>query len=106
MVALAPTAPRRATRTRPWSPDRAPWPYLALPLLLIAALLGLPVLRIFWQSVHHVVLTAPWEGNDFVGPENFLALVQEPAFLRTLQLTVTWTACSVGAKLLIGLGGA
>lgn len=106
VVALASTTPRRASRARPWSPDRAPWPYLTLPLLLIAALLGLPVLRIFWQSVHHVVLTAPWEGNDFVGAENFLALVQQPAFLRTLQLTVVWTTCSVGVKLLIGLGGA
>jgi multiple sugar transport system permease protein len=83
------------------------WPtaylFVALTVLLLAIIKAYPFLQALWYSVHNVV---GFRVGAFVGLNNYLALWGDERFTGSVGVTLTFTAASVGAKLLLGLAAA
>jgi multiple sugar transport system permease protein len=67
------------------------------------AIIGYPLIETFRLSLTNTQLIG---SGDFVGVDNFVALLGDSFFWHTLRRTVIWTIASVGLKTLVGLGGA
>jgi multiple sugar transport system permease protein len=77
--------------------------YLLPTAAIMLAILGFPLLDTIRLSATDTRLIGT---GEFVGVDNFTALLASPLFWRTLQRTIIWTITSVGLKTIIGLGGA
>ena len=76
---------------------------LLLPLLIVLlAVIGWPLLDTFWLSFTDARLGG--ETGAFIWFDNYFHAFRAPAFRRALFVTVTFTVCTVGAEMLIGLG--
>ncbi len=76
---------------------------ILLPALVI--ILGItlqPVLTTFYLSFFKASLSRTTE-NVFIGLENYVNLLRDPVFWRTIQRTLYFTFVSVGLELLLGL---
>jgi multiple sugar transport system permease protein len=72
-----------------------------LPLLLfLAALVLLPVLGTFWDSLERDL---PYLPVQFVGLANYGAILRDPGFWDSVRFTVLFVAVSVPLELLLGL---
>jgi len=100
-------APRRATRTRRRRETSGlPW-LLSIPtLLLLAGLLGYPLVRMLVLSFQNMRLrellsgrTPPWVGFD-----NYTKVLGDSAFWTVVGRTVAFTAVTVLISVVIGLG--
>lgn len=70
--------------------------------IFLAGLVLYPILKVFWESTLHNILTRPDEGIYFVGLDNYIKLAQDPTFWHTLGRTIAWTTISVSAKVVAG----
>jgi multiple sugar transport system permease protein len=77
--------------------------YLLPAAAILVAVIGYPLVETLRLSLTNVQLMG---SGDFVGADNFIALLGDPLFWRTLRRTIIWTVASVGLKTLVGLGGA
>jgi multiple sugar transport system permease protein len=77
--------------------------YLLPAAVIMLAIVGYPLIETFRLSVTNTQLIG---SGNFVGMDNFVALLGESFFWHTLRRTVIWTIASVGLKTLVGLGGA
>jgi multiple sugar transport system permease protein len=75
---------------------------LAPLLVVLLAVIGWPLLDTFWLSFTDARLGS--QTGSFIGFENFFHAFRAPAFRRALFVTITFTICTVGAEMLIGLG--
>jgi len=66
-------------------------------------ILGFPLVETVRLSVTNTRLVGT---GDFVGIDNYVILLSDQLFWRTLGRTIIWTLTSVSLKTLIGLGGA
>jgi|SaaInlStandDraft_4_1057021.scaffolds.fasta_scaffold42379_1 multiple sugar transport system permease protein len=85
---------------------RANWiAYLCLlpTAVIMLGILGFPLIETVRLSVTNTKLIGT---GDFVGIDNYVTLLSDPLFWRTLERTIVWTLVSVGLKTLLGLGGA
>lgn len=79
-----------------------PWLYLAPAVLLLAAVLGYPVLYAIRVSFSHAILTAP--GDDhFTGLANYRAVLTEGRFYSALGHTALWAAANLVLQLVLGM---
>src|SRR6266511_4812966 len=69
-------------------------------LLLLVGLIGWPMARALWMSLHQVI-GPRWVG--FVGLGNYTAMIQDPIFRRSLGITIQFTGEAVAIKFVIGL---
>ena len=78
-----------------------PWLLLAPTMLVLAVFIYLPALRTLNLAAYraNVILGT----RQFVGLENFTALLQSPAYLQVAGQTLLFTALSVGLGLLLSL---
>ncbi len=78
-----------------------PWLLLAPTMLVLAVFIYLPALRTLNLAAYraNVILGT----RQFVGLENFTALLQSPAYLQVAAQTLLFTALSVGLGLLLSL---
>lgn len=93
--ALTSPSPRRARR------DLLPLGLLLPSLVLVAGILGYPLLSGLSQSLRDGTLLRP---GSFVGLENYRDLLARPEFYRALSFTALFTAVSVVGSYLLGLG--
>ncbi|WP_162320331.1 carbohydrate ABC transporter permease [Nesterenkonia haasae] len=83
---------------------REPLVLLAPALILVGVFAGIPLVRSLWFAFNEV---NPFEGvTGFVGFENFVTAVSNPAFGSLLSNTAMWTFGAVGLQLIFGLLGA
>jgi len=75
--------------------------YLAPLLLLVGVLVLVPVVGTVVQSFFRDVVFLP---RQFVGAENYLRLLDDPAFWQAARFTVLFTLASVPLELVLGLG--
>lgn len=80
---------------------RLAWPMLAPALLIVAAVVALPVLRVLWLSVHETSLIRL--DQEFVGLANFRAAIGDPALRQAMWVTGAYTLFSVGLSTVFGL---
>ena len=100
-------APRRATRTRRRrQPSGLPWLLSVPTLLLLAGLLGYPLVRMLVLSFQNMRLrellsgrTPPWVGFD-----NYTKVLGDSTFWTVVGRTVAFTAVTVVISVVIGLG--
>ncbi len=75
--------------------------WLGPALLLIAATAVFPIVVTFWMSLHR---RFPIFGvNEYVGLANYVHLAQNPRFLRSAAVTLSFTLVSVAVEFALGL---
>lgn len=82
-----------------------PYAFVALPAAYIGGIQLFILLRGFWLSLTATNLLAPSDSR-FVGFGNFQTIISSPPFLHSLQMTLLYTAGSLGGALALGLGAA
>jgi len=76
------------------------WVFILPTFLGIVILNIYPLIRTIWQSFHRVGHFG--RGNEFVGMENWQAMVNDPAVLQALWNTLKFTAVEVPLSIIIG----
>jgi ABC-type sugar transport system permease subunit len=71
-------------------------------LLIILGIVLQPILSTFYLSFFDASLSRTKE-NIFIGLENYLDLLSDPAFWSTIWRTIYFTVVSVGLELLLGI---
>ncbi|NUR84609.1 MAG: sugar ABC transporter permease [Nonomuraea sp.] len=100
--AKAPTAaPSPPVQTKAPRRGWRPWAYLAPALVLMAGVLGYPVLDGLWTSFNHSVMTQPG-AEEFVGLENYLAVLGDSELLSAVGHTVLWGVANLVLQLVLG----
>lgn len=85
--------------------DRVFVPLTVLPTVLLSLFVfGIPLLFSLILSFQGWSIDKPLLGGDFVGLRNYEDLFADPLFRSSLVLTIAYTAVTVTAELLVGLG--
>jgi multiple sugar transport system permease protein len=94
---LVPASIRRALRSQ------AVFPYLLLApaLAFLAIIIFYPLVRGFYLSTRHYVLTQP-ANRYFSGLDNFLNVFRDPYFLPLLKQTFVWVTASIFFQFILG----
>lgn len=103
LPALAEAPPPRA-RIGGWLDDRLNAIFLGPGLLCLAAVVAYPVAYNLVVSLTDRSLIYP--GAQFVGLDNYRAVLADADFWRAAGRSLAWTALSVAGQLLLGLAGA
>lgn len=72
-------------------------------LLLLVAVLIYPLAFSFWISLHDYELTAIGQ-ERFIGPANYVGLLDNPSYWRAMANTLTFVGLAVGIELVLGFG--
>jgi multiple sugar transport system permease protein len=99
---LAP--PRRARMKNRRAGMQAYYPYFlfAPAAILTAVFLVYPVGSVFYFSLQQYNVTQPWD-NGFVGFNNFVTMMSDALFWRSLKFTVQWVVVEVSLQFILGL---
>jgi len=77
---------------------------LTLPsLIFLLANYAFPLLYSLFISFHRWALYKPQEPMKFIGLQNYITLLGDPAFLNSLSITLIFTGVTVGASFGLGL---
>ena len=74
--------------------------------VILAVVLGWPVLRLFYLSMHFLQLTSPERGVPFIGLENFAIAFQDPELWASFRRTFVFTFSTILVELMIGISTA
>lgn len=100
-TATLPAAPAKPPRA---SLGRAILPYLlSLPALLVCIGILVPFFTAVYYSLQRYNLAMPGF-RGFIWFDNYQQFLTDPAFWNTVQVSLSYTALTVGLELLIGLG--
>ncbi|MGJ4903077.1 carbohydrate ABC transporter permease [Bradyrhizobium sp. HKCCYLS2058] len=91
--------PRRAKR---WRGRMLPY-LLSLPALLVCIAILVPFVTAAIYSLQRYRLNLPYL-RGFIGVDNYIDFLSDPAFWNTLRISLVYTAVTVIAELLLGLG--
>ena len=91
-----------ARRLSIWSDRHFKWLLVAPAVLLILALSVYPLLFSIWVLFVNYDFQVP--GHAFVGLRNFERVVTDPVAIRSLWLTIVFSAINVSIEFLLGLG--
>jgi multiple sugar transport system permease protein len=80
------------------------WWMVAPALGFTVALAVYPVLASFHLSLYRIFLSLPGLGEPFVGVENYVTLVSDPAARQALLVTAGFVGLSTALELTLGLG--
>src|SRR4026207_2184877 len=92
----------RFERLSVWSDRHFKWLLVAPAVLLILALSVYPLLFSIWVLFVNYDFQVP--GHAFVGLRNFERVVMDPVAIRSLWLTIVFSAINVSLEFLLGLG--
>lgn len=81
----------------------APYIMLFPAMAMIVIFMFYPIIKTFYNSMHHYILTRPKE-YAFVGLDNYVALFKDPIFYKSLKNTLIWTFYNVLFQSTLGLG--
>ena len=96
MTAISPGS-RRRDMLAAWS--------MVAPAQLVTGLFAFfPVVDSLWLSLHHIFVGIPSLGQDFVGFENYRALLNDPTARQAFLVTLGYVLLSTLFELLCGLG--
>jgi multiple sugar transport system permease protein len=94
---------RRAGRApsdpRPW----VGWLFIAPNLVGVLAFTFIPLISVILLSFTEWNLVSGFQGIDFVGVDNFVAVFKDPTFWRALAITIVYAGVAVPLTLVVGL---
>ena len=101
ILQLLHTSPLTGRKARP----RGRWlPYLlSLPALLVCIAILVPFVTAAAYSLQRYRLNLPYL-RGFIGVDNYIDFLSDPAFWNTLRISLVYTALTVILELLLGLG--
>jgi len=82
--------------------SRPHWPLLLPAIALLALVVGVPILRVLWMSLHRTDVSMGGQAA-FVGLEQFFRLWEDGQWKRAISNTVVFTLSSVTIELCLGL---
>lgn len=84
------------------------FPYILIfpAILTIFLIIVYPMVKGIYTSFHYHVLTRPDRGIQFIGLQNYVTIIKDPVFWKSLQNTFWWVCGSVGFQFLLGLASA
>jgi multiple sugar transport system permease protein len=97
----APSKASQLERLSVWSDRHFKWLLVAPAVLLIVALSIYPLLFSIWVLFVNYDFQVP--GHAFVGLKNFRQVISDPIALRSLWLTIVFSAINVAIEFLLGL---
>ena len=92
------------TRWRPSLTDRQlPYVFVAPTVLLVGAAVAYPLGYVIVLALYDY---SPYSGQamSFIGVSNYLGILSDPDFWRSLRASIVWVTGSVGPQFLLGLG--
>jgi multiple sugar transport system permease protein len=81
----------------------ATWPYLAPAIATLLAIGLYPLIQTFNLSFRSFSYILPGRKGQWVGLDNYQALLQDPSFLGAVGRTIVFTSAAVFLELLVGL---
>jgi multiple sugar transport system permease protein len=97
-----PGASRQSWLTPRRREDLLGYALLAPILVVLGLLIFVPLAIVLWDSLHNKTFTG--SQYDFVGLDNYAALVSSPDLWPMFARTALWTVVSVAGQVLLGLG--
>ena len=80
----------------------APYMMLLPAMAMIVIFMFYPIFMTFYNSFHNYILTKP-KDYGFIGLENYINLLKDPVFYKSLQNTLIWTFWNVFFQATLGL---
>jgi multiple sugar transport system permease protein len=102
-MALASAVAPGGTRTLAAQECRFAFALLAPALLALLLVTTVPLVYLAWNSLNRIDLGMPWM-SGFAGLDNYAKMGSDPRFWNSLWLTLIYTASTVVAQVVIGLG--
>jgi trehalose/maltose transport system permease protein len=81
---------------------RAAWLFLLPTLVVLAGVAGWPLLRTFWFAFTNASLGSG-EAPEFVGLDNFVVVMEDPDWWRSVRNTFLFTGVSVTLETVLGM---
>jgi len=81
---------------------RAAWLFLLPTLVVLAGVAGWPLLRTIWFAFTDATLSSG-EAPEFIGVENFVTVVEDPVWWRSVRNTFLFTGVSVTLETVLGM---
>jgi multiple sugar transport system permease protein len=100
--AAAPRAARTGLTDRARAERRLGWLLCAPAAVAMLFVAGFPILYAFWLSLQRADLRFPGEG-EFVGLNNYIAVLTSSTWWNDVANTVIITVCSVALELVLGM---
>jgi ABC-type sugar transport system permease subunit len=94
--------PNKMKRKR-WSDNQIALALIIPPILFILTFTLLPILKVFWLSLHNISVTEPWLGTPFVGIKNYINIMQDSRFWHSLGFTISFSVITVLFETAIGI---
>jgi multiple sugar transport system permease protein len=96
---------KKQTKKTRFSSAGYPYVLLTPALLILVCIIFYPILYSIYLSFHQYVLLKP-KDIDFIGLQNYAALLKDNIFKLALWKSVVWTFWVISIELLLGLFGA
>lgn len=98
----------RASQRRPGKAPSDPKPYvgwlfIAPNVIGVLAFTFIPLISVVLLSFTHWNLISGFQGIDFVGIDNFIAVMEDPTFWRSFLITIIYAGVAVPLTLVVGL---
>ena len=104
-VADRPAAGRRRTGRSPADPRPiVGWLFITPNLLGVLAFTFIPLVSVILLSFTQWDLVSGFGGIEFVGIDNFVAVLKDPSFWNGAWLTILYAGAAVPLTLVVGLG--
>lgn len=92
----------RAARSRRRPISGSWWPYFLPAMIIVLVINGSPVLYSAYLSLRNEKLSRPGQAK-FVGLQNYMDLILDPAIQRSFMITISFVLLSVGLSLIFGM---
>jgi len=79
------------------------WLMIIPALLVVFLLLFGPIAKAFWMSLHIIDLKRPQIGQPFIGLGNYIDILGDPYFWKSIGRTVYFTVVSISVEMVAGV---
>ncbi|WP_445492729.1 carbohydrate ABC transporter permease [Niallia sp. 03133] len=86
-----------------WSDRKLAFILITPPLLFILTFTLYPIIRVFWMSLHKIIVTQPWLGTPFTGVGNYVKMIHDLRFWHSIGFTLGFSILTIAFELMIGL---
>jgi len=75
-------------------------------IIFLIAVIGIPIARTIWLSLHQYLPARPWMEYKFIGLVNYVSLLRDPTFMKSLIHSFYFTVLNIILMLLLAIPAA